>query len=137
MDCETIASSFFRICVMGEERSRSKRCATLKDRENLHNFLERKAEFDVRGEAEADLEVKHWENRNSDIALYEIDQEFESQRLQLHQANQWADQAERDEKSLEGELEMRNRLSRQNQAKNCSQIEEMRRICCEETDRAR
>ena len=34
------------------------------------------------------MEVKHWEKRNSDIALYEINQEFESQRLQLQQANQ-------------------------------------------------
>ena len=49
--------------------------------------------------------------RNSDIALFEIRQEFESQRLQLQQANQWADHAQRDE-----------------------EIEELRRICCEETD---
>ena len=55
---------------------------TLKDRQNLHKFLERKAELPVRGEklvqqrfyeAVADLEVKHWE-----IALHEINQEFES-----------------------------------------------------------
>ena len=41
---------------------------TLKDRQNLHKFLERKAELAVRGEtlvqqrfyeAEADVEVKH------------------------------------------------------------------------------
>ena len=30
-------------------------------------------------EAEADVEVKHREDRNSDIALFEINQEFESQ----------------------------------------------------------
>ena len=29
-------------------------------------------------DAEADVEVKIWEKRNSDIALYEINQEFES-----------------------------------------------------------
>ena len=43
-----------------------------------------------KNEAEADVEIKHWEERNSDIALSEIDQELESQRVQLHRANQWA-----------------------------------------------
>ena len=39
--------------------------------------------------------------------------------------------------SLYGKLEMRNRLFRENQATNCREIEELRRISCEETDRAR
>ena len=39
--------------------------------------------------------------------------------------------------SLYGELEMRNRLFRENQAKDCQEIEELRRTCCEEADRAR
>ena len=60
-------------------------------------------------EAEADVEVKHWERRNSDLALYEINQEFPSQRFQLQQADQWADQAQRDFfKSLYGDLDTRN-----------------------------
>ena len=71
---------------------------SLRDRQHLHEILERKAQLAVRGEklaqqrlyeAEADVEVKHWEKRNSDIALCEINQEFESRRLQLQQANQW------------------------------------------------
>ena len=49
-------------------------------------------------------------NRRSDIALYDPHRELESQRLELHQANQWADQAQREKISLYGELEMRNRL---------------------------
>ena len=53
-------------------------------------------------EAEADVEVKHWEKRDSDIALYEINQEFESQRSQPEQANQSADQAQRDNIILYG-----------------------------------
>ena len=52
----------------------------------------------------------------------------------LQQANQRADQAQRDNISLYGELEMRNGLFRENQAKDCQEIEELRRICCEETD---
>ena len=70
-------------------------------------------------EAEADEEVKHLEKRNSDIALYEINQEFESQRLQLQQANQWADQAQ-NKIRLYRDLEARNRLFRE--------IEELRKI---------
>ena len=58
---------------------------TLRDRQNLHKILERKAELAVRGEklaqqrlyeAEADVEVKHWEKRNSNIAPYEFNQEI-------------------------------------------------------------
>ena len=86
---------------------------------------------------EADVEVKHSEKRNSDIALYKVNLEFESQRLQLQQANQWADQAQRDKMSLHGELEMRSRLFREHQANDCQEIEELMRTCCEEADRAR
>ena len=75
--------------------------------------------------------------RKSDIALYETKQEIESQRLQLQQAKPWADQAQREKISLCGELELRNRLFPENRAKDCQAIEELRRICCEETDLAR
>ena len=69
---------------------------SLRDRQNLHQFLELKAELAV---------------KSADISFHEINQKFESQRLQLHQANQWADQAQRDKISLYGELELRNRLT--------------------------
>ena len=74
---------------------------------------------------------------SNDIALHEINQEFESQRLQLQQANTWADQAQRDKISLHGELELRKSLVRENQAKDWQEIEELRRTGCEETDRVR
>ena len=78
---------------------------TLQDRHNLHKFLERKAELAVRGEkvssekfseAEAEIEIRNWEKRNSDSALHGTNQALESQRLQLQQASRWADQAQRD-----------------------------------------
>ena len=59
--------------------------------------MERKAELAVRGEkpaqqrlyeAEADVEVNHWEKRNSDTALHETNQEFEFERLKVQHANQ-------------------------------------------------
>ena len=79
-------------------------------------------------EAEADVELKHWEKRHSDMALNEITQEFESRRLQLQQRNHLADQAQRDKICLYGELELRKRLFREHQAKDCQEIEELRRI---------
>ena len=38
---------------------------------------------------------------------------------------------------MSGELEMKNRLLRENQVKDLQEMEELRRICYEETDRAR
>ena len=147
MDHETVVSSLFESVLKGKRDRAQNIVQTLKNRQHLHKIPERKAEVAVRREklaqrrlyeAEANVEVKHWEKRNSDIALYEIKQEFESQRSQVQQANQWADQAQRDKLSLYRELEMRNRLFRENQSKdpstNCQEIEELRRICCEETD---
>ena len=58
-------------------------------------------------EAEAEVEARNWEKRKSDIALQEINQEFKTQRVQLHQASRWADQAQRDKISLCGELQLR------------------------------
>ena len=88
-------------------------------------------------EAEAKVEAKYCEKKNLDIALREINQEFESQRFQLQQANRWADQAQRDKISLYGELELRNRVFQEYHVRDCQEIEELRRICCEEKDRAR
>ena len=72
LDRETVVSSLFE-SVSKEKRDRDQNVVqTLKDRQNLHKILERKAELSVRGEklaqqklhdAEADVEVKHWEKR--------------------------------------------------------------------------
>ena len=66
-----------------------------------------------------------------------MNQEFESQRSQLLQANRWADQAQRDKINLYEELELWNRVSQESHARDCQKIEELTRICCEEADRAR
>ena len=55
------------------------------------------------------MEIRSWEQKSSEIALLET-RELESQRLQMHQANQVADQPQREKISLCGELEMINRL---------------------------
>ena len=46
-------------------------------------------------EAEADMDIRNWEQRNSDMVLSETNPELESQRLELYQANQWADQVKK------------------------------------------
>ena len=78
-----------------------------------------------------------WRSRISRVWLFMRSTRSSSQRFQLHQANRRADQAQRDQISLYEELEVRNRLFRENQARDCQENEELRRICREETDRAR
>ena len=72
---------------------------------NLHVYLEQQAELAVQRECaaqrrlskgKADMDLRKKQQRNSDIALYETNRELESQRLELYQANQWTDQAERE-----------------------------------------
>ena len=50
------------------------------------------------------MDRKSWERRNSDLALYETNQQLESQRLEFFQANEWADQAQMVNSSLFGAL---------------------------------
>ena len=50
---------------------------------------------DYLSEAEVEMDRRSWERRSSDVALYETNQLLESQRLELYQASQWVDQAQR------------------------------------------
>ena len=132
VDRESVLSALFR-SESKEKRDRDQNVLrTLRDREN-HKILERKVDLVVRGErmaqqklyeAETEVEARNWEKRNSDIAFQEINQEFEPQRFQQHQASRWADQAQRDKISLYGEFELRNRLFQENHARDCQEIEE-------------
>ena len=77
MDRETVVSTLLG-SVSKEKRDRDQDVVpSSRDRHNLHKILERSAELAVRGgelaqqrlyKAEADVEVEHWEKRNSDIA---------------------------------------------------------------------
>ena len=79
MDLETVVSSLFG-SVSKVKRDRDQHVVqTLRDKQNLHKILVRKTDLVVRGEelaqkrlyeAEADVEVKHWEKKNSDGALF-------------------------------------------------------------------
>ena len=54
-----------------------------------------------------------------------------------HRANQWTYQAQIESRWLFEELKTTNALRQHNHALNCMEIEESRRICCEETERTR
>ena len=111
------------------------------DERNLREDLERRAQQAVLGEnsdqkklylTEYDLEIQNLERRNSEYALIESRRELESQRRQLVEANQWADQAQRERIHLCGELEMKNFLHQECYARSCQEIEELRRRCYKE-----
>ena len=57
------------------------------------------------------------------LLFHEMNQEFESQRIHLYQANQRADQAQRENINLFGDSEMRNRTFQQHTARDCQEIE--------------
>ena len=58
---------------------------------------------------------------------------LESQRMELHQANQWA----REKIDLCGDLEMRNRHHHESEARNCQENEKLPRICYGEKSQVR
>ena len=83
------------------------------DERDLREDLERRAQQAVLGEnsaqrklylTEYDLENQNLERRNSEYALIESRRELKSQRRQLLEANQWADQAQRERIHLCSEL---------------------------------
>ena len=105
LDRESVATTIFSSHSTGKRDRDTNVVHSLKDRENLSKILARKVYSALRGEiiaqqklyeAEAEVEARNWEKRNYDFAFQKINQEFESQRFQLHQASRWADQAQRD-----------------------------------------
>ena len=50
------------------------------------------------------------EQRNAHTAVYETNRQLECQRLELNQANQWADQAQREKVRSSGHLHLSNRF---------------------------
>ena len=86
-DRESVATTIFSSQSKGKRDRDTNVVHSLKDRDNLHKILERKVDSAVRGEmmaqrklyeAEAEVEARNCEKRNSDIAFHVINQEFES-----------------------------------------------------------
>ena len=81
---------------------------------------------------EYDLGIQNKEGRNSEYALIESRREVECQRRQVLEANQWADQAQRERTHLCSDLEMKNRLYQECDARSCQEIAELKRRCYED-----
>ena len=82
---------------------------------NLHEYLEKEADRALQGECtaqkrlserEVEMDRISWEKGNSNLVLFETNQQLES----LYQANQWANQAQREK------TEMRNRIFQEDYA---------------------
>ena len=118
VDRESVVSTVFSSQSKGKRDRDQNVVHSSRDTENLHKILERKVDLAVRGErmaqqkklyeAEAEVEARNWEKRNSDIAFHEINQEFEPQRFQRHQANRWADQAFQEDHAREIAKKLKN-----------------------------
>ena len=67
----------------------------------------------------------------------QTDRQLESQRMELYQENQLTDEAQREKSWPCEELDIRNKASEEDRARDYQDIEELRRICCAEADRAR
>ena len=79
---------------------------TLSEWRNFHAYFEQEAELAVQGkcvaqkrlseaEAEAEMDKRNWDQRDADIVLHVTNLELESPRLELYQANQWTDKAQK------------------------------------------
>ena len=110
---------------------------------DLREHPERRAQQTIDGEnsvgrklysTEYNKEIQNSERRNSGYALFESQRELGSQRQQLVMANHWADQAQRERIHLCSELEMRRHLHQESEARNCQEIEELKRRCCQEVN---
>ena len=74
---------------------------------------------------------------SSDMALYEANREIESQRLDLYQANQWVDQAQRKKWILaESWTWKKTNYSKKVAQEIAKNLKKLRRICLQKTDRA-
>ena len=133
IDRETVVSILFG-SVSNWKRDRDQNVVQpFGDRQILHIILERKAALAVRGEklaqqklyeAETDVDVKHWERK---IRIWLFMRSVRSSSPKDFRYNKRIDGQIRLKEikiSLHGELEMRNRLFREHQAKDCQEIEE-------------
>ena len=104
---ESVAESMSRKSRRNSTRSHSLQTHRefFSDERDLREHLERRAQQAVLGKnsaqrkflsAEYDMEIQNLERRNSEYAVIESQRELESQRRHLLEANQWADQAQRE-----------------------------------------
>ena len=59
------------------------------------------------------------------------------EKMEVYQANHWAEQAQRESSRLFGELSTKERICQEQHARDSQEREELRRICCMQADRVR
>ena len=99
VDRESVVSTIFSSQSKGKRDRDQNVVHSLKDREHFQKILERKVLTRPSEEGErlrkncTKLKLKYrrenWDKRRQDVAFQEINQEFESQRFQPHQASRW------------------------------------------------
>ena len=136
---------FSCVCLKGEERSRPKRCANIvRDAKSPeHPWTESWLGCARRKNGSAKI-IRSWGRRGGQTLGKEkillFVRSIRSSKTNNYSNNRRINgliRLKETRKSLFGELEKRRRLFRENHAKDCQAIEELRRVCCEETDRAR
>ena len=127
-------------------RPKNKNDSCLRDKISMITLKEKPRElFNVKAKlrekpSEAELERGRMirDKRNSDwAAVYGTNSLPESQKSELHHVNQWACQSQVESRRIFEELTTKSRRYQENHALHCMEIEELRRICHEETERAR
>ena len=118
----------------------------LSERQSLHDYFEREAWRALHGESIAQRKLSEpemerdrmtWDERNYDsAAVHGINSQLESQKSELHHANQWTCQAQMESRRLFEELTTKSKLYQENHALDCMEIEELWRICHEETEKS-
>ena len=103
---------------------------------DLRKHLERRAQQAILGEnsvqrklysTEYKMEIQNLERRNSELALFESQRELGPQRCLLLEANQYADQAQRERIQSCSRLEMQDHLHQECYARSCREIEEFQK----------
>ena len=118
----------------------------MRDRENLHtNSGEREAESSIQEENEAQKNYQRlklmWklESGSKEVQKLLYMNPIENLKLKDYSffRRTYGTMLKAKELCLCGELGMRNKLFQESRTKDCQEIEELRRRCCEESDRAR
>ena len=131
LDTEFIVSTIFSSQSEGNGDRYQNVAHSLKNRENLHKILERKVK--LRQKLRREIGRRKFLtlffkrpckslNLNDFSYIKQVDGQITLREIKI---------------SLYGELEFRNRFFQEDHARDCQEIEELRRICCKETDRAR
>ena len=75
--------------------------------------------------------------QSADRALHGSGIQLHSQRMELYQANQSTDQPQKEKSWLCTDLEMRERALQEDRVKSYQEIQDLKRICCTEAEKAR